>query len=60
MIKLCLADNHPVVHYGMKSFFNDNPQISFVGVVNNLDGLLDVLNKNSRRSRGRPGAGRTY
>lgn len=45
MIKLCLADNHPVVHYGMKSFFNDNPQISFVGVVNNLDGLLDVLNK---------------
>lgn len=45
MIKLCLADNHPVVHYGMKSFFNDSPQISFVGVVNNLDGLLDVLNK---------------
>nr|WP_322623655.1 response regulator transcription factor [uncultured Flavobacterium sp.] len=45
MIKLCLADNHPVVHYGMKSFFNENPQISFVGVVNNLDGLVDVLNK---------------
>lgn len=45
MIKLCLADNHPVVHYGMKSFFNDNPQISFVGVVNNLDSLLDCLSK---------------
>ncbi|KOS06533.1 LuxR family transcriptional regulator [Flavobacterium akiainvivens] len=45
MIKLCLADNHPVVHYGMKSFFNDNPQISFVGVVNNLESLLDCLSK---------------
>jgi len=47
MIKLCLADNHPVVHYGMKSFFGDNPQISFVGVVNNLESLLDVLSKKS-------------
>ena len=45
MIKLCLADNHPVVHYGMKSYFSDNPQISFAGVVNNLDNLLDVLGK---------------
>lgn len=45
MIKLCLADNHPVVHYGMKSFFGDNQQISFVGVVNNLESLLDVLSK---------------
>ena len=45
MIKLCLADNHPVVHYGMKSYFHDNPQISFVGVVNSLESLLDVLSK---------------
>lgn len=45
MIKLCLADNHPVVHYGMKSYFSDNPQISFVGVVKNLEELLDVLGK---------------
>src|SRR5690606_23401642 len=45
MIKLCLADNHPVVHYGMKSYFNDNPEISFAGVVNNLDALLDILKK---------------
>ncbi len=45
MIKLCLADNHPVVHYGMKSYFNDNPQISFVGVVSNLDNLLECLSK---------------
>ncbi|RZJ54193.1 MAG: response regulator transcription factor, partial [Flavobacterium sp.] len=45
MIKLCLADNHPVVHYGMKSYFKENPEISFVGVVNNLDNLLDILGK---------------
>lgn len=29
----------------MKSYFNDNPQISFVGVVNNLDALVEVLSK---------------
>ncbi|OYQ33248.1 DNA-binding response regulator [Flavobacterium cyanobacteriorum] len=45
MIKLCLADNHPVVHYGMKAYFKENPDISLVGVVNNLDSLLDILNK---------------
>lgn len=45
MIKLCLADNHPVVQYGMKTYFKDNAEISFVGVVNNLDSLIDVLSK---------------
>lgn len=47
MIKLCLADNHPVVHYGMKSYFSENPQISFAGVVNSLDSLLETLSKKS-------------
>lgn len=45
MIKLCLADNHPVVHYGMKVYFKENPEFSFVGVVNNLESLLDTLSK---------------
>lgn len=45
MIKLCLADNHPVVHYGMKSYFKEHPEFSFVGIVNTLDSLLDVLGK---------------
>lgn len=45
MIKLCLADNHPVVHYGMKSYFKEHPEFSFVGVVNTLDSLLDILGK---------------
>ncbi|WP_297333779.1 response regulator transcription factor [Flavobacterium sp.] len=45
MIKLCLADNHPVVHSGMKAYFKENPEFSFVGVVNNLESLLDTLSK---------------
>lgn len=45
MIKICLADNHPIVHYGMKCYFKENPEFSFVGVVNNLEGLLDTLSK---------------
>lgn len=45
MIKLCLADNHPVVQHGMKAYFKENSEISFIGVVNNLDSLLDILNK---------------
>ncbi len=45
MIKLCLADNHPVVHYGMKSYFKENSDFNFVGVVNNLDSLIDILSK---------------
>ena len=45
MIKLCLADNHPVVHYGMKSYFKENSDFSFVGIVNNLDSLQDLLSK---------------
>ncbi|QYJ68570.1 response regulator transcription factor [Flavobacterium litorale] len=43
MIKLCLADNHPVVHYGMKSYFKESSEFSFVGVVNNLGNLIEVL-----------------
>lgn len=45
MIKVCLADNHPVVQYGVKSFFKDNSEINFVGVVSNLYGLEELLRK---------------
>ena len=27
MISVCLADNLPVVHYGVKSYFKDHPEI---------------------------------
>lgn len=45
MIRLCLADNHPIVHYGMKCFFRDNTEFSFAGVVKNFDDLLDILSE---------------
>jgi two-component system, NarL family, response regulator, fimbrial Z protein, FimZ len=47
MIKVCLADNHPVVQFGVKSYFKDNPTISLVGVVSNLDDLDELLKKKS-------------
>lgn len=47
MIKVCLADNHPVVQFGVKSYFKDNSDISLVGVVSNLDDLDEMLKKKS-------------
>ena len=47
MIKVCLADNHPVVQFGVKAYFKDNPDISLVGVVSNLDDLDEILKKKS-------------
>ena len=47
MIKVCLADNHPVVQFGVKSYFKDNANINLVGVVSNLDDLDEILKKKS-------------
>ena len=43
MIKVCLADNHPVVHYGVKSYFKDHDDISIVANVGNFLMVRDVL-----------------
>ncbi len=45
MIRVCLADNHPVVHHGVKSYFKDSSSVNFVGVVSNLDDLDELLKK---------------
>ncbi len=37
MIKVGLADNHPVVHQGIISYFKKNAQIAVEGIVNNFD-----------------------
>ncbi|MDQ7959748.1 response regulator transcription factor [Flavobacterium lindanitolerans] len=47
MIKICLADNHPIVHYGIKSYFKDNTEISIVGHAEDFTTLEDILNKKS-------------
>ncbi len=43
MIKVCLADNHPVVHFGVKSYFKDHDDISIVANVGNFIMVRDIL-----------------
>lgn len=45
MIKVCLADNHPVVHFGIKAYLKDNPEISIVGQAENYNDLEEILSK---------------
>lgn len=43
MINVCLADNYPVVHFGVKSYFKDHAEISIVSNVGNLSMIDEVL-----------------
>lgn len=43
MINVCLADNYPVVHYGVKSYFKDHPEISIVSNVGSFFMVPDAL-----------------
>ena len=43
MIKVCLADNYPVVHFGVKSYFREHADISIVANVGNFSMVRDVL-----------------
>lgn len=43
MIKVCLADNYPVVHFGVKSYFKDHADISIVANVGNFLMIKDIL-----------------
>ena len=45
MIKVCLADNHPIVHYGIKSYFKDNSEINIIGQAENYNDLEEILSK---------------
>ena len=44
MIKICVADNQPVVIHGIKSYFKDNSLIDIVSSANTLESLLTTLN----------------
>ena len=46
MITVCLADNYPVVHYGVKSYFKDHPEISVVSNVGSFFMVPDALRHN--------------
>lgn len=43
MIKVCLADSHPVVHYGVKSYFKDHDTISIAANVGSFLMIRDIL-----------------
>jgi two-component system, NarL family, response regulator, fimbrial Z protein, FimZ len=43
MINVCLADNYPVVHYGVKSYFKDHPEITVVSNVGSFYMVPDAL-----------------
>jgi DNA-binding NarL/FixJ family response regulator len=43
MINLCVADNFPVVHFGMKAYFKDHPEIIVVSNVGNFFMVPDAL-----------------
>lgn len=43
MIKVCLANNLPVVHFGITSYFKDNAEISITANVGNFSMVQDLL-----------------
>jgi DNA-binding NarL/FixJ family response regulator len=43
MIKMCIADNQPIVHYGIKNYFDGNPDFLVVSNVKTFDGILEAI-----------------
>lgn len=43
MINVCVADNYPVVHFGIKSYFKDHSEISIVSNVGNFFMVPDAI-----------------
>lgn len=43
MINVCLADNFPVVHFGVKAYFKDHPEINVVSNVGSFFMVPDAL-----------------
>jgi DNA-binding NarL/FixJ family response regulator len=44
MIKVCIADNAPVISYGICSYFKNHSKINCIAEANSIEHLLDVLN----------------
>ena len=45
MVKIGLADNHPVVHFGIRAYFKEHADVSLIGIVNNFDMVSEMLNR---------------
>ncbi|MBC7438882.1 MAG: response regulator transcription factor [Flavobacterium sp.] len=46
MIKMCVADNQPIVHYGIKNYFEGKSDFSIVANVKTFDGILETIENN--------------
>ena len=46
MIKIALADNYPIIHYGLEAFFRNDPKIGIVKKVYNYNLIEGVLSTN--------------
>lgn len=46
MIKLLIADNHPITRKGLEVLFSASPNIKIVGSVNDGEAILDFIKKN--------------
>jgi DNA-binding NarL/FixJ family response regulator len=47
MIKVCIADNHPVVQHGIKSYFNNSNSVEIVASVSDFNSLQNTLQSKS-------------
>ena len=45
MVKIGLADNHPVVHFGIRAYFKEHADVSLIGIVNNFDMVSEMLKR---------------
>ena len=43
MINVCVADNFPVVHFGLKAYFKDHSEINIISNVGNFFMVPDAL-----------------
>ncbi|ELY2009125.1 response regulator transcription factor [Flavobacterium psychrophilum] len=43
MVKIGLADNHPVVHYGIKAYYKEHSDVSLEAIVDNFEMVSEML-----------------
>ena len=45
MIKVCVADNNPMIFQGIKSFYKDSVDFDVIDYIGSLDDLNELLEK---------------
>ena len=47
MINIAVADNHPVIQYGLKSFFENDSEIKIISTTDNFSSTKEILKSKS-------------